>query len=778
MRLLYINLIQALRHIRGNWKPILFSVVGLALSLVCFTLSASDLWYRTHYDSFREKSDQLYLLQTTNLKDGLFNCRYMVSDKYVDNLRQRLPQDTRLSTATSIFLGMHASETENAPSVKHGLMVDSLFPGMLDVRVLDGKVDDLYRSPNQVVLTDSMALLLFGTTKVVGRSINYVPPYFAEKQEEGIRYVAAVVRYETYTAVPFWYLYPCEDLKFIYRDESKVLIRTDNPDEVGRQLALCDSVNNKNDVKTRLQPLRLVPILDRNPDLWNAAFYPLSFCLLSVLLLVSALFNFTALLTSMCLFQLREYRLRICLGGGFRDNVCRLFVEVLLIIVGVCLLGGVLLEWAYLLYQPEITKGELYVYYGWFCLGLLGLMLLFASYPLYRLHSLYKFSLSNTQGGKALQGVLLLIQMTVSVLLFFLVINGLRQFRFMTHDGLGFSADRVLSVKAASWKDKTAAEFMRPEVASELRNASPAVEDARAMQIQIFEPGASITADGGYFREGLKTSISLFSLPADAISFFELEVKDLQGLPMHYEGRRGEALVNSKARQLLGIGNEGICYGSVNGTDNVRVIGTLDYRNRSFGKETLPTLFMPDSAMSGAKTIYVKYLPGKRAEAVSAIRQVVTRHELSLEQVKVEDYSEHILSFYKEEQHYLLLFILQALVGLCVTILGVQAFVSYELRRNRRSMAIRRVFGVTYWQLLRFYLWRYVWVAMLGAAVALPLGLVVLSWWLQKYAEQVSITWWSVAVPLCTVLFFIFVVVVLKVRAMMRENPAEVIKAE
>lgn len=788
MRLIFINLLQVLRHLRRHIGQTVLSVAGLVFGLVAFTLSASDLWYRTHYDDFRRDYRQLYCIHTHNMSGGILEDRLSMHVERVADLRQRLPKGTAMTLTHSgnryHQVGIEGQDDRWTADVVSGREVDSAFASVMDVRTVAGNLDALWKEPDRIAISDSLALQLFGTVQAVGETVR-LSRMGGSGDERLVYMVVAVIRKERHTAITFddfLLPYTLPEVATELQWATQAYVRTDNPEEVGRQLALSDTLYNREHAhrpeRLSLAPLRLMPILETNIDLWKAAFYPITFVLLAALLLLSALFNYTALLVSMCQGQLNEYRLRMCLGGGLADNVRRLLLETGLTWACVSLLGAVLLELSVPLFNLEITVDQLYGYYLLFALVLLGLILCFALYPLFRLSRLYRSSLAHRTPKRSLHSAMLVIQMAVSLLLFFLVLNGYRQFRFVTGDGLGFSYDRVLRVHRTSWNpSEEARQLFSDETIAALRQESPAVEDARNFRTNIFQAGMQMSMGASYMREGATGSdVRIVQLPADAPAFFEMDVRGLDGEKRTAPLQEDEALVSSR---LVGrfqlTADDNMVFANGN---HYRVVGTLDYRTRTFNERLDDIVFIPEGKGQSPSGFYVKYLPGRRDEALAAVQRMAERLHVGEQETTVMDFSDYMIDFYREEQYYLTLFSLLTGIGLCITLFGVLAMVSYELRRSRKAMAVRRVFGAGMRRLLRSYMSVYLLAVAAGAVIALPLGYTLMNWWLQRYDGQIAVGGWPALVVCLVLLVFTAGVVAVCLCRAMRENPAEIIKEE
>ena len=91
--------------------------------------------------------------------------------------------------------------------------------------------------------------------------------------------------------------------------------------------------------------------------------------------------------------------------------------------------------------------------------------------------------------------------------------------------------------------------------------------------------------------------------------------------------------------------------------------------------------------------VYVRYAPGRRADAEAAIRRVLEKFGVPEERIVLSSLDEYISGHYEEETYYANLLSALTVFSVLITFSGVFSMLLYSLRLRRRSMAIRRVMG-------------------------------------------------------------------------------------
>ena len=88
MKLLFINFVQALRHIRRNrWQSLLIVSI-LSFAMAAFVFSAAGIWKVTHEAEDIPDSEDVYVMQGCN---GPGKCSYHISVENTEALLKNIP---------------------------------------------------------------------------------------------------------------------------------------------------------------------------------------------------------------------------------------------------------------------------------------------------------------------------------------------------------------------------------------------------------------------------------------------------------------------------------------------------------------------------------------------------------------------------------------------------------------------------------------------------------------------------------------------------------------
>ena len=823
MHLFLLNIKQAIRNLlKHKWQTIL-SVFGMVMGLVCFSFSINWIWNETHRDSFRRGSDEVYAVQKRFYDDSLKYTQkeasgfgYYISAPDYTELKKNLPKEADLSLIVDIYAELTDEEGKIIDIGEGGFLgVDKDFARMFDLRSVAGDARQALSVPGQIVMTRSKAIALYGSEKnALGKRIHKGNSY-KFPGERTFQVSAIIEDNRPMTNFKMEMLTLNEnaiapgDINNWSNHNYYAWVRTADMEATERAFSAIQKPDTKRwERGIGLVPLKYYHLQNDCPasQIWKRLIYPLAFAGVSLLLLLSALFNYIAILTSLFLGRQREYSLRISMGGTFSRNASWLRTEVGITLLLVLILSGVVLEWVSMLSRmPEATLNV----YGTFiicALFFIIVVLLGAYYPAYRLKRSYRKRFSGMPVERHVNQSLLFLQLTVCFLLIFIEINAYRQLHSIFTADLGFSTENILRI-GSNQQGLNGRVYRKHfyDIEERLNNGSnPAIVKAMSMQSDMFESMGRSSRSGDMF--GIQeepysdNGVRILTLPYEAKDFFSLKLQEGEwfSLPVNLTEEQ-PILVNPEAIEVLNLHDyknlklhwESTPYWNqetkswTSKTVPAPVKGVVSFRTHTMHtvQEPLVIFCSPDGRTNhmsqwNQNAIYIKHKPGMEKEAREEINKVFREFQGEETGPEIERMSDRILSFYEAEKNYLNIFTIMTAGSILITFLGVLSMILYTLRVQRRSVAIRRVFGATYKDLNKYYLKGYLIYTFLGSLIAYPIGMYIMRKWLEGYSLKVSVGWMQGVGVFILMLALVTVVVMSQIARIMREDPADVVKSE
>lgn len=764
MKLLFLNLKQSVRTISKNKLQTFFSLFGLVVGLVSFSFSGNWLWNEIHYDSFRNGHENLY---------GV--CHKNFSDNYSDVLSGNLCAmfDT-IPEAEAIpfnrYYGTFFNEEGGEIALKDGdvMRTDSSFLDAFDVKLLYGDISTVFDRPGNVIVTKHFAEANFGQADAIGKIL---------KEGNGAVWTVAGVSENTnaYTSVPFEVLVNTPLATYSpFSWSYKLFVRTHDLDALKKRLS-----KTIDEFSLEFIPIRHVASVVDYDTYFHAYLYPVSFTLMSLLLLLASVFNFLSILLSMFLGRLREYKLRIGLGASVRSNAGWLLTQLLIPLVLVFFISAVSLElityWSGLERESTLVYRRFYVCFG-IMVGLIGLGMLYVFSVIRRN---YHHSFGNAVKPKTGYVNLLFVQFAVCALLMLVFITGYRQFRLLVDTDLGFQTENMFRIRCeeAGLSVHSVQQTLVPAIRS---GGYSCLEDAVLLKRDFFE--SSNQSNFNFERNGEEYHIYIMYMSPKAFNFFGIQPQEGKIYQGTVDNGVETVLLNRAASQVMGwgVGDGGVI--GYHPDMAVRAVGIVDFKTRNFHRASPPYMFeyVADDDLETGFTdgsLYIKYQPGKQEEAQKVVMQLIA--DLGgKENFAIQTFKRFIQHYYDREQAYIRVFSVIAGSSLLITLFGVFSLIVYTLRVQRKGIAVRRVFGATFRDLCQSYLYRYILLALVANAIAFPVGYYLIQLWLENYSSVVSINILQGLLIALGMLVVVSLVIINRIHVVMRENPADVVKSE
>lgn len=769
MRLLLINFLQALRHIRRNkWQT--FLVVGiLSFAMAAFVFSAAGIWKVTHEANEIPDSEDVYTVQACN---GTGRCKYSITIDETEILLKNIPADIMVGKMSRFRQEDRLMATVDTT---YGHTIATVNPGFFNVIQPEFIYGRPVEKEDEVVLTDKAAIAMFGTDELVGSVVEMslsnsgtVPLRVCgivreDKLSQVVKHSAYVYRQmeSQISIAPFTYMVGWT-LIFIRTEDTEEIQTLLNENNTNGETKVCEKVN--------LVPIGMYNLMLRESSFWKAAIYPSVFLILSALLLASALSSYLALLTHNAENRWTEHRLRLSFGAA-SDTLRRIYAEVLLLFMCIGLCTGIILELGYdsFLKYMQMPECDVMQWFAGVWTGMLVILMILCTIPVYLQNRKYHRAISGAPQGKPslFNYGFVLTQVTVSVLLLFLVWNAGRQLHYVCNDALGFNAKDVYTLSVERDEDK--ALLRENEFAYEMSQI--AAVDTCIMLRPFFNP-QYVTGEG---FDGYIHSLVFINMTRAGMRMFDIKPNWWKPVDEDTELTKQQALVSVNCIEYFGVTPEKPYM--PNG--KIEVLGTIDINIEDLHKE--PRYFAYSTryidALGRGNVPYFRFHPGKEKEGIAAVEDLLRRRDINVDAglVRVVNCGDLISDTYEKEQNYLTLYTILAFVGFGIAFFGLLTLVSAGLQRQRRSLAIRRIFGATYSICLGKTLRTYLLITFIGSAMGLCIGYIMITMWLETYSEQITL---GVMPALCIIVLIVSVVSILvayKVKMCFKEPPATVI---
>ncbi len=828
MNILWQNIIQAVRSLRTQAWQVAISSVSLAVGIVCLTLSANWFWAETNYDCKRPDYKNLYLMLKYEDEGHKWWAQNHAWDEFA-GLRQHTAG--RGCTIGQYEVGRkmeYATDDVEKTQVYPYMSMDTCAAQILGIDALHGSmIDALATAPENVAISDRMAMNLFGRTDVVGEVVCEVDRTPCIDVHPDGTYTEINLQKRNYTVKAVFRAYEgmtnfeCDLIRCLkdqYYGMSRnfgCLVHTDNPE---RTTELIDGYEHPEmkERKAQLFPLRIAPHF--NPGFQYDEFlknylYNIVFVVVSLLLVISGVANLIMVFTSINLARVREYALRRSMGATSWQNVQWIMIGIVPTLLITILLANVIMEWVVKFAHFSWDIAYVYDFYAAIIAGTILLCIVGMAYPIWKMRRAYKASfLGHGDGGRSHQW-LVTVQCLVCAFLLFISLGMQKQLYDMIHADLGYDHDNMLRLHTSADKPE-GFDFYHDfsgifrDLTYEIgKEAGAGITDVIGMQADFFrrlciielvnEENYSIAKDDPFNKDVKKQFLIYMEIPFRAVDFFNIRTTE-GGKILQEDEREGQ--LQAYAPHGFNIVDINLPYyissyqqntrGSfrdkkhfLNKRINFKGVTALTHNNLARSALQFPGIIVGveefhNNMFKGNDAIYIKYAEGRREDAEAAVRKVLAKFDVPDDRYLLTTVDEHIAANYGDET-----FIANILSGLTafsslITLAGVFSMLLYSLRLRRRSMAIHRVMGATFKDIFIPTLRPYLIYAVIGAVIAYFPAYILMRKWMEyfHYGEAPGVLFMlAILAAMCAI---ITLIVWWQVSLCMKEKPVEILKPE
>lgn len=347
----------AIRQILKNKVQYLLSIIGIAIGLLCFSMTS---YYIRRFNNqftawtYGDRIANLYVKSTKNNYDR----PYIPGKKLQELISNPVAGVEKIAYSygygrANVTIGK-AGQKE-VPFQCSFLNITADFPAIFDMQTLEGQIPELKQG--EVWLSESAARKMFGSEDPIGNTL-----YFSRNDAD-----TSAIRYSTISAIVRDLPDGTREKKDLYFLEVSAI----NPEKnYENPVVLLGKDVSSSEINQRLRKqipafgnegenyLSVMTLKEemRKPDNISATlFIPL----IGALILIAAMINFLKFCIQSFYNRTRELSLRKCLGSDSIGLFCLLFSEIIILFVLSALVSFAMIEWAIPVYYQYLASKEL-----------------------------------------------------------------------------------------------------------------------------------------------------------------------------------------------------------------------------------------------------------------------------------------------------------------------------------------------------------------------------------------------------------------------------------
>lgn len=753
--------------LRNLWKNKVYSsinILGLAIGLASFLVILLYLNHELSFDRWNPELEKVYKVSQRGEEDIFENTPAPLAALLRENASE-------VASATSIMAGggfeMPLTVADRQFYQGNTLSADSLFFKVFPYAFVQGDALTALNRPNAMVISDRVAVKLFGNENPLGKTVRVFNGFDCE-----ITGVLQTPDKPSHMDVDLVYRAPYEKSNFHWANQSfDTYIKTKQPLPVADIERAVDELYYSHRVKESeglsYQAFRdegrqaglfvdAVQDLHNFPKHGNSNITTVSVLLvLAALLLLAGAINFSNLSIAASIRRAKEVGVKKVLGS----SRARLFWQFMgetalqcLVALGLSLLLlSVMLPYFNREFGVELDfsqTGNTASLVLQFVFSLLVIALLSGLYPAvflsrYNTSKVLKGDYSRGTRGMALRNALIVAQFVVAAFFIIGTVVVSRQLHYMQNRDTGFSGEQVLRIQP--YVQKT-----RDDGFGAVRNTLLQIPGVQSVAKTTAVPG-DIFIDTSTVE--FKHQGELFRMTSVKVStdyFNTLGIDLLEGRLFnegHADQHTRSAIVNETAAKRLGLQQTGDANITFPYCDSipVQVVGVVrDFNVLGFEQQVQPAVYTIGNEacmFQSGGAILVKLKGDDLRKSVAAIEEAWKTVEpgFAIRHTFLDDNFQQLFASHLRLQRVVNFF---GITAIAIALMGLFALTAFLVNQRTKEISIRKVLGAGIADLGLLLGKDFIRLIAIAVLIAVPLGWWAANEWLQGFAYRISLTGW------------------------------------
>ena len=754
----------------------LINIFGLAIGMSSVLLIFLYVADEISYDRFHKNAKQIYRIgQFGNIGDLEFNGTTTPAP-----LANALMTDfDEVIYATRILEGINTVITYKNTSYFESsyLYADTNFFKVFTFPLLSGSLATALKEPNSMVISESTAKKYFGNKNPLGEILheadgnNYKitgvakdPPHTSHFHFDFLASISTFgwtsnnnwLSDSYYTYFLLQDNYPVKKFKMKLPQFASKHIGPQLKDQLGVDIKEWDKSDNN--FNFYIEPLTKIylyskasPQIEPVSDIQTIFF----FTIITIFILILAIFNFTNLTTAKSSTRAREMGMRKVLGSQRRQLVFQLLIESVFVSFMAFLLALVMVELFLPIYNNIVGK-ELSVKYfsRWYILPLLVFTTLLigvlaGSYSSISISSYKILSVLRGKNRKSgnkvwLRSGLVIFQFFIAVVIIISTIVVYNQLNYLQKKELGFNKDQLLIIDRAYGIEKNGQLSFKNEL---LKN--PSITD---VTISTTAPGLD-----GWMGLVMKkdddppedlTHFRRLACDSDFLKTFQMEMKEGSFFKEGKTTGKNYIVINETAEKSLGlehaVGRKLVIPGkSYMNKWSYEIIGVVKDFHFSSMKNKIENLVIYSPSDYFAKYITLRIDDKNIAETIRYIEKNWKNYAIN-QPFNYFFVTDKLEELQKSERKTAIVFAIFSILALVIASLGLIGLASFMTERKTREIGIRKAMGASSKEIVLMLVTQFTKWILFANILAWPTAYLIMKNWQNNFAYKPDFPWWSI----------------------------------
>ncbi|MFC2113296.1 ABC transporter permease [Bacteroidota bacterium] len=791
----YLN--TAIRYLLRNKGLTIINILGLAIGICVFVLIMHYVRNELSYNKFITRQETLTRMEFA-FEDGqeAWTTSAMGPD-CVENVPEAIS-----FVRFKIWGGQFWKYNNVKYQIPAIILADSNVIELFDFEMIAGDPKTALREPAKMVITESMARIIFGDEEALGKGL--ISPGGGEVLITGVIKDPQNFHYDFDMILSFVTLGAMHGEEHLYNYKT---YQYDTYIEIEEHANL-DSVEAKFDRAAHQKFIDLYGTDEEGGEEWRACLRPIKdvyfargigdsgskhgnkqfviiFIIIAVFIILIACINFINISTAKASARAVEIGIKKVVGSSPSRLVVQLLAESTLVTLFATLLGLLLVELVFPEFE-NIVGTELRIAYLENPINLLlilaGVIIIGVSaglYPAFYLTSFKPVSVlkgekSHGKSAQILRKFLIVFQFTISIILIIGTVVVYSQLQYLRKKDLGFNKEHIVNVGLRHDINQNR------EVFKENLLAHPQIEN---VSYSYMIPGAGDNWEGFYLN-GEEFSAMVYQIDPEYMDVMQINLSGGRNFSRELitDKQRCCIINETLARELMADSLVGKqidhpeWYITAIPVKEIEIIGIVeDFHFKSLRQEIGPLMFVWND-------LWINYINIRiQADDTPGALNAIEKEWKAICTDEPFEYcfmDENFERMYRTDRRLGKIFTYFACLAIFIAILGLFGLAAFIAEQRTREIGIRKAMGATISQVSVLLVKEFTWLILIASVIAWVLGWFWAKNWLQEFAYRINLNIWIFIVSTMLSLVIAWITVLYQTMKAANTNPADSLRHE
>ncbi|WAC12810.1 ABC transporter permease [Dyadobacter pollutisoli] len=787
----------AWRNLIRNKTYSILILAGLASGMTC----AAALWLYVHdelsYDRYHKHAECIFRINLDIKWSGNEYKMGITSSPFGPVLQQEFPEinnTLRVKKSDQKF-----KVGEKSINVKGMIYADSSLFSFFDHKFIEGNPQTALSTRNSLVMTEKLALFLFGKTSGLIGKVVTVKENLPFTVSGIIREVPANHHLKFDAILPYYN----QEVSGIDLDKwdsfnSMTYVMLNDPGAAGKleskmpafyKKYIAKAINDTNDSKVSFhiafQPLGDIHLKSSHlmgEENGSSMSYVYTFSVIGLFILLIAMVNYINLATARSMGRAKEIGIRKA-AGSQRFQLINQFLSESILMSFLAMVLGLVLLYALLPFFNQIADKTLTFDITDFRTAALfvGLTLvtglISGIYPAFILSrfkpaAVLKGAIARNSKGIFLRKSLVILQFSISMVMVVGTITVYRQLQYMKQTGLGFNQQQVIFIPLKGQSVLQSAEVLKSKL---LQN--PVIASASLTNGSIGD-GLNNKSTFSFYAKGAEIPVSseYFNVDTDFLNVLQIRLLEGRNFTSDLDNDSSDAvLVNQAMLKRLGWKDHKAGLIEVDAR-RVQITGVIqDFHLRSLHTQIEPLVLILKKRE--AANLLIRVSGNNIPAALNYIRH--TFSEVNTGQPFEYAFLDQTFARqYNADERKGNLFLAFSGIAIIIACLGLFGLATFTAEQRTKEIGVRKVLGASVASVVALLSTDFIKLIIISIVISAPIGWYIMQIWLRGFAYKIGVEWWIFAVAgFLSVLIALLTVSFQSIKAALC-NPVKSLRAE